>query len=266
MGSIWKENWKRGAKKDSIGAEDDHDLVRIEDLEDISANATGILGSLIVGTASEGDGLIFQGGQWVIALTNASGLNGIQIVGAPSTNEILKFDGTSWVPGPDGSGLPSVTTLGDPGLDTQTVTEQGIREGLTSALAVGRMQVLNSQNGAGLTKSRVISGGTLASNNESIIFMGVLDASSGGETLTVTFGVSQIFTGVIPGTAGGLFYGTIHRVSSGSAYGAVTILAGSDVNSNAILAAEDLTTDKTLTVAWGSANNVNTLTVIKASN
>lgn len=33
MGSIWKENWKRGAKKSSVSAFDDHDLVRVEDLD-----------------------------------------------------------------------------------------------------------------------------------------------------------------------------------------------------------------------------------------
>jgi len=32
MGSIWKENWKRGAKKSSVSASDNYDLVRIEDL------------------------------------------------------------------------------------------------------------------------------------------------------------------------------------------------------------------------------------------
>ncbi len=32
MGSIWKENWKRGARKNSVSALDDHDLIRLEDL------------------------------------------------------------------------------------------------------------------------------------------------------------------------------------------------------------------------------------------
>ena len=42
MGSIFKENWKRAAKKNIVSAVDDHDLVRVEDLALLGATTSGV--------------------------------------------------------------------------------------------------------------------------------------------------------------------------------------------------------------------------------
>ena len=39
MGSIWQENYRRSAKQRSVSAIDDHDLVRIEDLEALTGGS-----------------------------------------------------------------------------------------------------------------------------------------------------------------------------------------------------------------------------------
>jgi len=65
MGSIYRENWKRGAKKNSVSALEGHDLVRVEDLGAIS----GILTTSDIpasGTA-EGDILVAAAdGTWTL--------------------------------------------------------------------------------------------------------------------------------------------------------------------------------------------------------
>lgn len=71
MGSIWKENWKRGAKKSSVSAFDNHDLLRVEDQSSLTTNASGIGGFPVVGAPSSGNIIQFINNQWIPVLFTA---------------------------------------------------------------------------------------------------------------------------------------------------------------------------------------------------
>jgi len=42
MGSIWQENYRRSAKQNSVGAMDDHDLLRLEDIIALGLGGSGV--------------------------------------------------------------------------------------------------------------------------------------------------------------------------------------------------------------------------------
>jgi hypothetical protein len=94
MGSIWQENYRRSAKKNSISSEDNHDLVRLEDQVNLTTNASGLAGTLIVGVPESGQVLIFNGSVWEPGIISSiSGVADLSSGGAGSPVLIRGGDG-----------------------------------------------------------------------------------------------------------------------------------------------------------------------------
>lgn len=262
MTAAFRENWKRLSNKgieQRYTTGEDNDIVRFKDMHLLSANATGLVGFWIDGAPASGEIIKFDGDSWGFTADDS-----LQISGVPTGGQILKYDGTIWVPVVDNSGLPTVTTVGDPGLDTQTVTEQGIREAL-DAVAVGSAEFIDSATGAGNSLSLTIPAGTLAVDGESIVFFGVtLGAGDveGRMSLGGTNFVSGFSADVSSGGAG-FFIGTIHRTGASAQNCAGSFSVGNSTLATSAQLTKTLASSQVLTVSWVSTNTVVSLIAIK---
>lgn len=293
MTAAFRENWKRLSNKgieQRYTTGEDNDIVRFKDMHLLSANATGLVGFWIDGAPASGEIIKFDGDSWGFTADDS-----LQISGVPTGGQILKYDGTIWVPVVDNSGLPTVTTVGDPGLDTQTVTEQGIREAINSAsglssvttvgdpgldtqivteqgirealdaVTVGSAEFIDSATGAGNSLSLTIPAGTLAVDGESIVFFGVtLGAGDveGRMSLGGTNFVSGFSADVSSGGAG-FFIGTIHRTGASAQNCAGSFSVGNSTLATSAQLTKTLASSQVLTVSWVSTNTVVSLIAIK---
>lgn len=179
MGGIWKENWKRGAKKSSISAFDGHDLVRVEDLNGFPfLSPSG--GSIIIGSGLE----------WIGLSVGASGF-------------VLTSNGTTvdWEAATGGGGIIDLTASGFVVGPVSAVDRSiAVYDGTTGKLVTDSLVIIDSSGnlsvGGNITVSGIvtnigvvtntISSGTITTYNITNAYFNAITSATTGVVLPLS--------------------------------------------------------------------------------
>jgi len=186
VGSIWKENWKRGAKKRSVSAIDDHDLVRVEDL----AGITGVSGGgsqdltasgFVVGPGSATDNAIALYDGITGELVKDS-LVTVDVTGAISTPAGITIGGS--LVNSVASGLTTTFNITDDFFNGATSGVSTVN--LPASPTIGQTHIIKDLDGTASGSSITISG-----NGNTVDGDASVDLVNNFESITVIFGPTE---------------------------------------------------------------------------